>query len=259
VLTDFSDVNSWYNSMVVTFRKKYTNGLEFTFNYTLGKATDGGEIQGQFGTFNGGGSNFPVDPKNRKLEYATSDLDQRQRFTSMVVWAPDWGKHFSNPTAMYVIGGWTFSTIVSVFTGQPVTGVMNGVPAGGVLGGLTGGSNNNSGTALSTGRIYDEARNSFKGPGQANDDFRISRTFAIKERVKFSVLGEAFNLFNFTNIYTVQNIEYNYSASGSGACGSHTNNCLVQNIGPTGFLTPTATNNGLSGARQLQIAARLSF
>ena len=263
VLTGFSDVNSWYNSMVITFRKKYSHGLEFTFNYTLAKASDGGQIQGQFGTFNGGGSNFPVDPKNRKLEYARSDLDQRQRFTSTVVWSPDWGKNFSNAGAKYLVNGWTFSTIVSVFTGQPVTGLMNGVPAGGVLGGLTGGTNNNSGTAQSTARIYDETRNSFNGPGLANDDFRISRTFTFKDRLKFSILGEAFNLFNFTNIYTVQNIEYNYTAANpagtTGGCAGHTNNCLVQNLGATGFLTPTATNNNLSGARQLQIAARFSF
>lgn len=248
VLTGFSDVNSWYNSMVLTFRKKYSHGLEFTFNYTLAKATDGGEIQGQFGTFNGGGSNFPVDPKNRKLEYAPSDLDQRQRFTSTLVWSPDWGKKFSNAAAKNLAGGWTLSTIVAIFTGQPVTGVMNGVPGGGILGGLTGGTNNNSGSAQSTARIYDETRNSFKGPGLADVDFRISRSFTFKDRLKFSILGEAFNVFNFTNIYTVQNIEYNLSGTN-----------LVQNIGPTGFLTPTATNNALSGARQLQIAARLAF
>lgn len=248
VLTGFSDVNSWYNSMVITFRKKYSHGLEFTLNYTLAKATDGGEIQGQFGTFNGGGSNFPVDPKNRSKEYALSDLNQRNRFTGTVVWTPDFGKNLSSPATRYVVNGWTFSTIVSVFTGQPVTGLMNGVPAGGVLGGLTGGTNNNSGTAQSTARVYDETRNSFTGPGLANVDFRISRTFPFKDRYKFSIMGEAFNLFNFTNIYAVNAIEYNLSGTN-----------LVQNISPTGFLAPTATNNNLSGARQLQIAARFAF
>jgi len=164
------------------------------------------------------------------------------------VWTPDWGKNISNAAAKNAIGGWTFSTILAVFTGQPVTGLINGVPSGGVLGGLTGGTNNNSGTAQSTARVYDETRNSFKGPGLADVDFRISRSFTFKDRIKFSVLGEAFNLFNFTNIYTVSAIEYNLSGTN-----------LTQNISPTGFLTPTATNNNLSGARQLQIAARLSF
>ena len=90
-------------------------------------------------------------------------------------------------------------------------------------------------------------------------DFRIGRSFTFAERYKFSILGEAFNLFNFTNIYSVHNTEYNYAAAGSGACGGHTNNCVVQNTSPTGFGAPTATNTNLTGARQLQIAARFTF
>jgi len=261
VLAGFSDTNSWYNSMVLTLRKRYSHGVEFIVNYTLAKAMDGGQIQGQFGTFNGGGQNFPVDPKNRSLEYARSDLDQRNRFTGTVVWTPEWEKHISNSAAKFLVGGWTFSTIVLAASGQPYSGQINGAnpPAGGVLGGLTGGSNNNSGTALSGARVYDEPRNSFTLPGIKNVDLRIGRTFTFLERYKFSILGEAFNLFNFTNVYQVNFTEYNYAAAGSGACAGHTNNCVVQNFTPTGFGAPTATNTNLSGARQLQIAARFTF
>ena len=261
VLVGFSDVNSWYNSMVLAVHKKYSHGLEFNFDYTLSKAQDGGEIQGQFGTFNGGGQNFPVDPKNRKLEYALSDLDQRHRFTSAIVWTPQWAKNMNNKGAKYVIDGWTLSTIFFAGSGQPYSGQINGAnpPAGGVLGGLTAGSNNNSGTALSGARVYDEPRNIFNYPSTKSLDFRISRTFPIKERLKFSILGEAFNLFNFTNIYGINLTEYNYAAAGSGACAGHTNNCVVQNISATGFQAPTSTSTALSGARQLQIAARISF
>ena len=261
ILTGFSDVNSWYNSMVLTFRKRYSHGLEFIVNYTLGRARDGGEIQGQFGTFNGGGQNFPVDPKNRSFEYSRSDLDQRNRFTTTVVWTPDWGKGVSNAAAKFVVSGWTFSTIVVAADGQPYSGQINGAnpPPGGVLGGLTGGTNNNSGTALSGARVYDEPRNSFTQPGFKDVDLRIGRTFRFSERFKFSILGEAFNLFNFTNIYAVNFTEYNFSAAGTGVCAGHTNACVAQNFSPTGFGAPTATNNNLSGARQLQIAARINF
>jgi hypothetical protein len=178
-----------------------------------------------------------------------------------VVWTPEWDKHISNSAAKFLAGGWTFSTIVLAANGQPYSGQINGAnpPAGGVLGGLTGGTNNNSGTALSGARVYDEPRNSFTQPGIKNVDFRIGRTFTFLERYKFSILGEAFNLFNFTNIYTANYTEYNYAAAGSGACAGHTNNCVVQNFTPTGFGAPTATNTNLSGARQLQIAARFTF
>jgi hypothetical protein len=193
---------------------------------------DGGEIQGQFGTFNGGGQNFPVDPKNRALEYARSDLDQRNRFSGTVVWTPDWGRNISYRAAKFVASGWTFSTIVFAASGQPFSGQINGAspPAGGVLGGLTGGTNNNSGTALSGARVYDEPRNSFTLPSTKDVDFRIGRTFTFNERAKFS-----------------------------GACAGHTNSCVVQNTVPNGFRAPLTTNNNLSGARQLQVAARITF
>ena len=68
ILVGYSDVNSWYNSMVLTFRRPMRHGLEFLANYTLSKAFDGGQVPGQYGTFNG--TDSPIDPYNRKLEYA---------------------------------------------------------------------------------------------------------------------------------------------------------------------------------------------
>ena len=64
-------------------------------------------------------------------------------------------------------------------------------------------------------------------------------------------MGEAFNVFNFSNVYTVSTQQYTYTGPGTGACGGHTNGCLV----PTpSFLAPTATNNNLVGARQLLVS-----
>ncbi|HLJ46891.1 MAG TPA: TonB-dependent receptor [Bryobacteraceae bacterium] len=252
ILTGFSDVNSWYNSMVLSLRRPMSHGLEFMVNYTLAKATDGGQVPGQFGTFNGTDSAF--DPKNRKLEYARSDLDQRHRFVGNVVWAPPYAKKLSNTAMRLLLDGWNFSTIVVASTGQAVTGVINGFPSGGPDGGLTGGLVNNSGTG--TGGRAPGVRNSFTGPGYKDVDFRIGRQFAIAERYRLSFVGEAFNLFNFTNIYTVNNTEYNYSAAGSGVCAGHTNGCLVAN---PAFFAPLTSNNNLSGARQLQISARFTF
>ncbi len=252
ILTGYSDVNSWYNSFVLTLHRAMSHGLEFTTNYTLSKATDGGQVPGQFGTFNGTDSAF--DPKNRKLEYALSDLDQRHRFVASVVWVPTYARKISNKPARLILDGFAFSTIFSASTGQPVTGTINGFPSGGPDGGLTGGLVNNSGTG--TGGRAPGIRNAFTGPGFKDLDFRISREFAIRERLRLLLVGEAFNLFNFTNIYTVNTTEYNYSAAGSGVCAGHANGCLVAN---PAFFAPLTSNNNLSGARQLQISGRITF
>jgi hypothetical protein len=253
ILAGYSDVNSWYNSMVITLRHVMSHGLEFTANYTLAKATDGGQVPGQFGTFNGTDSAF--DPHNRKLEYALSDLDQRQRFVGSVVWVPSYAKKISNQAARLILDGFNFASIVAISTGQPVTGILSGFPSGAPDGGLTGGLVNNSGTGTG-GRVPNVPRNSFTGPGLANVDFRIGRQFVFHERFRLSLVGEAFNLFNFTNFYTVNNTAYNFSAAGSGACSGHTNGCLVAN---PAFLVPLTSNSNLSGARQLQISGRIVF
>jgi hypothetical protein len=253
ILAGYSDVNSWYNSLVITLRRVMSHGLEFTANYTLAKATDGGQVPGQFGTFNG--TDSALDPHNRKLEYALSDLDQRQRFVGSVVWAPSYAKKLSNKAARLILDGFNFASIVAISTGQPVTGILSGFPSGAPDGGLTGGLVNNSGTGTG-GRAPNVPRNSFTGPGLANVDFRIGRQFAFHERFKLSLVGEAFNLFNFTNFYTVNNTAYNFAAAGSGACSGHTNGCLVAN---PAFFAPLTSNNNLSGARQLQISGRIVF
>jgi hypothetical protein len=87
-------------------------------------------------------------------------------------------------------------------------------------------------------------------------DFRIGRQFPITERLKVSLIGEAFNLFNHTNISGVTNTAFTYTAAGSGACAGHTNACYVPY---SAFLTPTATSNLLWGPRQLQVSGRITF
>jgi hypothetical protein len=253
ILTGVSDVNSWYNSFVLTVRKKMSQGVEFVGNYTLAKASDGGQVPGQFGTFNG--TDTPVDPYNRKVENGRSDLDQRHRFVGNVVWIPQFTRKISNGTLRYILDGYAFSSILTVAAGQPVTGTISGNPAGAIAGGPTGGAVNNSGTATG-GRSPGLPRNLYTGPGMSDVDMRISREFRFTERVKLSLLGEAFNIFNHTNVFTVNTQQYTYTGPGVGVCGAHTNGCLVP---VTSFLTPSATNNNLFGARQLQVSGRLTF
>ena len=253
ILTGYSDVNSWYNSFVLTFHKQMSKGVEFTANYTLAKAVDGGQVGGANGTFNG--TDFSIDPKNRKLEYGLSDLDQRHRFVANGIWFPQFTHNLPKPARM-IFDGFNFASIVTIASGFPVTPFLNmSSVAGAPDGGPTGAVVNNSGTG-NGGRAPWLTRNLYKGPGLASVDFRVGREFKIYEKVRFSVLGEAFNLFNFTNILTVNTTAYNYSAAGAGACAGHTNGCLVTN---PAFNAPTSTSNSLYGARQLQISARLYF
>jgi len=244
-----STVNSWYNAMAITLRRPMRKGLEFTFNYTLSKSTDGAQVAGSNGTFNG--SDLPVDPKNLKAEYGVSDLDQRHRFVGNVVYMPTF--KLNNKPASMIANGWAFSSIITMSSGQPLTAFISGTPSP-LDGGLTGGEASNA--SPTAGRAGWLPRNGFNLPNFYNVDLRIAREFKIRERMRFSILGEAFNLFNHTNVSSENTTGFTYSAAGSGACAGHTNACLVPS--PT-FLTTSATSNLLWGSRQLQISARLSF
>lgn len=250
VFAGFSDVNSWYNSMVLSFRRPMKRGLEFTVNYTLSKSFDGAQVAGSSGTFNG--SDIPVDPYNRKAEYALSDLDQRHRFVANAVWAPEF-KGFSSKAAKYAANGWVLATIITASSGQPITPFISGTPSP-LDGGLTGGEASNANPTA--GRAGWLSRNAFTGPGYGNMDLRLGRQFAITEKLRLSLIGEAFNLLNHTNISSVQTTAFTYSAAGSGACAGHTNACMVPN---PAFLAPTSTSNLIWGPRQLQISARIIF
>ena len=252
ILTGASVVNSWYNGFVVTLRRQFSHGLELLANYTLSKSIDDGQVPGSFGTFYG--TDVTLDPKNQKYENALSDLDQRHRFVGSAVYVPPYEKIANRPVRL-ILGGFTFATIVTVATGQPVTGQISGFPTGGVDGGVTGGEVSNSGSATG-GRIPQVGRNTFTGPSLHNVDFRIMRQFSLGERVKLQLLGEAFNIFNHTNINSVNTTAYNYTAAGSGACNGHVNGCLVPN--PT-FLAPTSSTDNLYGARQLQVSGKITF
>jgi hypothetical protein len=250
VFVGYSEVNSWYNSMVLSVKRHMRRGLEFTVNYTLSRAMDGAQVAGSGGTFNG--TDYPIDPYNRKAEYAVSDLNQTHRFTANGVWMPNLSG-LSNRAAKLVFNGWALSTIVTMTTGQPVTPYISGYPSGAPNGGVSGGV---SYAGATNGRAGWLPRNAFNMPGFHNVDFRLGRQFAFTERLRLMLLGEAFNIFNHTNVSGVNNTAFFYAAPGSGLCSGHTNACYTAN---PAFLAPTSTSNLLWGPRQLQVSGRITF
>jgi hypothetical protein len=259
ILNGESVVNAWYHGLVVTVRRPMSHGVELLFNYTFSKSIDDGAVPGAYGTFYG--TDAPLNPYNLKQENALSDLDQRHRFVGSVVFAPTWFRHISNTPARLVLDGWSLSNINTLASGQPITGLVNGFPSNGVDGGVTGGLVSNAASPTG-GRIPQLGRNTFQGPHLYNVDLRLARAFTFRERYQFQIRGEAFNLFNHTNIASLNTTAYNYVAAGKSGCTAAgtaaTNGCLVPS--PT-FLTPTSSTstNGLYGARQLQISARFVF
>lgn len=259
ILNGYSSVNSWYNAGIFTLRRPMSHGVELLLNYTYSKSIDDGAVAGANGTFFG--TDPPLNPFNQKAENSLSDLDQRHRFVGSVVYAPQFFKKISSKPLRVALDGFVFSSITTLASAQPVFATISGFPSGGVDYGVNGAEITNTGGSTG-GRPPQVGRNVYFGHHLYNEDFRIARDFAIHERFHFIVLAEAFNLFNHTNISSVNGTAFNYSAVGSGACttslAAGTNGCIIPNAA---FLAPTSSSstNGLYGARQLQFSAKITF
>jgi len=184
-----------------------------------------------------------------------------------VVWAPRFEK-VSNKVASAVVNGFSFAMVTTAASHQPLSSsgiAINGFPAGGVDYGLTGGTITYTGGSTG-GRPTWLGRNIYNGYPFYNTDFRIAREFKVWERVRMQFQADAFNLFNHTNIqgqYGGVNVTpYVFTNVGTGLCtgavSTGTNGCLVPS--PTFRSTASTTSlNGLYGARQLQVSAKITF
>jgi hypothetical protein len=259
ILNGYSIANSIYNALVVTLRKPMSHGIEAVINYTFSKAEDDGAVAGASGTFFG--TDPPLDPKNQKQEESLSDLNQKHRLVASVVWAPPYARSLQNKALRLLLDGYSFSSVGTFASGQPLFVTISGFPSGGVDSGVTGGEITNTG-GTTGGRPPQVGRNIYIGPSLYQVDFRIMRQFTLHENFKLQFLAEAFNIFNHTNISSVNTTAFNYATVGGSGCpasvAAGSNGCIIPN---TAFEAPTASSasNGLYTARQLQFSAKLVF
>lgn len=267
ILTGFSGLNSWYNSLVATIRKPMGHGVELLVNYTWSKAMDNSQVSGVNGTFNG--TNIILDPFNLKnsypsninmtREYSRSDLDMRSRFVGSLIATSSFT--ISNSFARMAVNGWTLSGTFTAQSGVPLTSFMSNNPsaAGAAFAGLDGtatglGVNLNNAPGGAFGRAPFLGRNGFVYGGVRNLDARISRDFPIHESIKFQILMETFNATNKRQVLGVSNLGYSFAAPL--ATGG---NARIVPFTATTFGTPTQTTGVLYGPRQFQFAAKLFF
>jgi hypothetical protein len=254
-----SVINSWYHALVVQLRRKTIHGLTFDTNFTWSQARDDGQPAGSNGTF--AGTDEPINPFNLKSEYGLSDLDIRRKFIFTMYWEMPFGNWTKNDALKHVVEGWNLSSIWRVQDGRPITAFMDSFPNCAFDGGLTCGLVSNFGSA-DTGRVPFFARNSlYTTPSLFTTDLRIGRQFKVNDRTSVELLWEAFNLFNRTNVFGVDNDAFNFTSAPDPTCPIPTGAVNFQ-----GCVTPRntfrgiqATSSDLYGARQMQFGAKIRF
>ncbi len=264
ILTGKSVINSWYNGLVLRLRRR---GQQFFFdaNFTWSQARDNGQVAGVNGTF--AGTTNPLNPFDLRSEYGLSDIDIRRRFILHATWLMPWGDYTDNAGLRAIIGGWRASGVIRVQDGRPVEATMGNRPSCAFNGGLTCAVVSSFGGAAN-GRVPFIGRNSqFTTPALKIVDLRITREFKVSETSTIEILWEAFNLFNHTNGFSVDNRMFFVSSAST----NPSDTCNAANLGITasdfrGCLTPNgsflavrSTGNTLYTARQMQFGAKFRF
>ncbi|HMH44808.1 MAG TPA: TonB-dependent receptor [Pyrinomonadaceae bacterium] len=245
-----SDISTKYNALVLQANRRLTNGLQFQTNYTLSLARDNGQNSQTFTP----GFSASFDPFNQSGESGLSNFDRRHKFVASVVYNTSFkgmGK-----TARTILGGWTIAPVVNMFSGARYTGVTNSFSTSSTFGFSQNGGVNGANGSL---RFAYLPNNFFHQPPIKYVDMRISRRFTLKENYKIELLAEGFNIFNRTQVTSVNTQIYSL-CTGSGTTGA----CPFGTGGVFATYVPSfGTTSGADGfffkERQIQLGVRFEF
>ncbi len=203
--------NSTFHAFQITAERRFSRGFSILANYQFGKSIDDASAN------KGTGINR-TNPFNQRFDKGRSDFDRTQVFNFSGLW--ELPVRFQNKTLNAIAGGWNLNSIVSLIGGYPFT-VTSGVDnartgTGGQRADLTGdpilAGDRTRGQVITEwlkksafapnalGTFGTLGRNTFEGPGYANVDLGLAKSFRIAERVAATLRFEAFNAFNRVNL-----------------------------------------------------------
>jgi outer membrane receptor protein involved in Fe transport len=234
-----STAESTYNGLAVEVRKRFGGKVQAALAYTLGKVTDTKPDATAVVPGNAGDdAKYVSNPADFEADRAPGDLDQRHRLVFSGYWDMDYFKSSGGVTRA-LLGGWQLSWISTIETGLPYSERITG-------------SDVNRDQNPSN-DIVPGSRNDHRLPSQYNTDLRLAKRIPLGPRLRLDVIGEAFNLFNTTNVTAQQSAFYNYNGIALVPQQNLSNPRL--NFGTDSAATLLFEPN----SRVVQLAAKLTF
>ncbi|HUQ92369.1 MAG TPA: TonB-dependent receptor, partial [Bryobacteraceae bacterium] len=202
---------SWYHSMQLSATQRFARGISFQANYTFSKSIDDTSILISPANTSG------PDPNNRRLNRGLSDFDATHTLVASGIWELPPATKTGPALLRHIVNGWQLNPIVTLQSGVPFTpfdsrdlalsGVGNGVrlmsngdmelPTSRPRGEQIARYFNTTAFFLPPAGTYGvTGRNILRGPGEANVDFSVFKSFPIRETVRLQFRSEFFNLFN---------------------------------------------------------------
>ena len=220
--------NSNYHALQALFRQRI-KAFDAQFAYTWSHSLSNVEIDNSGGANN---NSIMLDPLDQRANYGNTQIDRPNVFVANLVYQMP---TFTGRSAFTraAVGGWSLATILNYANGTPLTIFDSGTTASGVSNGITGtGASQNAVRALrvqgqsclahtsnkiqwlnpaaftmqdfEVGTIGGNASNPLSakggcpGPGIANTDFSVHKTFKLMEKLNAEFRMDFFNLFNKT-------------------------------------------------------------
>lgn len=226
-----STADSRYNGLAVELKRRFSRGFQFIAAYTFSSARDNKPDQTMVvvGTDDVKGVQNNLDIS---ADWGRSDLDIRHRLVFSPVYEIGAVKK-DDAIATRLLSDWTFSGIITLQSGFAYSANIAG-------------DANRDGNSASD-RVPGTLRNQFTTPAIYVFDTRVTKSFKFGEKYKLSLIAEAFNLFNRSNIATVNTGRYGIASS---SATTLTNPALS---------TPFGFARTFLGERQIQLAARFTF
>ncbi|HEX7730679.1 MAG TPA: carboxypeptidase regulatory-like domain-containing protein [Terracidiphilus sp.] len=250
-----SAVNTKYDAFWLSVRQRLGHYGQFNAAYTLAKTFNyANDDQIPF-------SYSPIDPSNLQLEYGPPPNDQRHRLVLSGLANLPLGFHFA---PIWTIASGVPMDILLPDASERIPTLQRN--AGGRVFHNARQLNTWIAATNDAGGVYEASASSYVILPQVSDnarfndsfnslDFRLDRAFTFHERYTLTLMGEAFNIFNVTNILGVSNLNYSGYA-----------NTLAPDPGNPNFSStfgmPVSTAGGVFGSggpRAFQLAARFSF
>ncbi|HXX22247.1 MAG TPA: TonB-dependent receptor [Terriglobia bacterium] len=248
---NFYDGVSNYNALKITVKRKFSNSLLFTVNYTWSKAEDTETVS----NWAGGDSGLVQYSYNPMADYGLGNMDMPNIFNAQAIYQLPFGsgKRFANRGGILngVIGGWQLSSILWLHSGSPYTPTMGTANLSGSLQNYWYPNRIASGTVPSPSinewfnpaafvepapyTFGNSGRNVLFGPSYKDLDLSLSKSFRISklgEGGQFQIRADATDLLNSPN--------FGFPNSSIGTFG-------------VGVISTANTN------RLIQVGARLSF
>ena len=242
-----------YDSLVVKAQKRMSYGLTFLSSLTWSRSFDQGS--GGPGNFlNGGNAGVPQNPYNVGADWAPSYYDSPLRWATTFSYELPFGTGkpvlgSSGKLVNYVVGGWSLNGIGTYQTGFPLQ--ITQTPDNNSLFGYDVQRPNATGLSPQTSGSLESRLNNYinpaafslapaltfgnvaraigmRGPGQANWDLSLFKTFSIAERFRAQFRTSLLNAFN-TPLFTSPSTTY--GTAGFGVINSQANFSRMVELG----------------------------